>query len=121
MTIRLTLPKPIGTNAAYGNRRKGQRGRGRYKTTRYKAWIKAADDYYYLVKADIRPIKEGRYTVKIMLPDTMRGDVDGPIKMVLDYLVSREITPDDRHCASVTATKEIMPRNDQCLVVVEAA
>ena len=37
----------------------------------------------------------GPYQLEILLPQTCRLDIDNSIKAMIDYLVSREFTPDD--------------------------
>jgi hypothetical protein len=99
----LILPVPPSVNALYGNRRKGTKGPGRYKTAAYRNWLRIADSYLLGQK---RPWASGPSRVeqmtgpleiRIRLPLKARGDVSNRIKAIEDYLVSREITGDDRH------------------------
>lgn len=110
----MLLPMPPSLNAMFRN----VAGVGRVKTKAYKAWLKEADDYYWMQKSKIKPV-EGEYKLTIRVPKTMRGDADNRIKAVSDYLVSREITPDDRHCQSFTI--ERCHSTVECEVEVMAA
>lgn len=118
--IRLRLPLPPPVNNLYAtNKRTG----GRYNSRRYLEWIRDADGYFMLQKREIKPIT-GPYKVTVMLPTTCRGDVDGYLKAPIDYLVSRNITPDDLHCISSKAEKrgDMLILDHECLVeVVEVA
>jgi Holliday junction resolvase RusA-like endonuclease len=48
--------------------------------------------------------KKGYFDVQIDLPN-VRGDADNYAKPILDYLVSRKITDDDRFCRKVSVEK----------------
>jgi Holliday junction resolvase RusA-like endonuclease len=97
-TLTLSLPIPPSVNRAYGNRKSGK-GRGRYKTAAYKEWIKNADAHYTLQGLGLQhvaPIR-GKYHVTIYMPEDLRGDEDNRVKPVLDWMVSRNLIPDDKH------------------------
>lgn len=109
----LKLPVPPSINEAYGNRRNrpGQKqGRGRYKTKKYLQWLKAAD---WEIWQHPPRRHTGKLEIQIYLP-RIRGDISNRIKVVEDYLVSREITGDDRHNRKVSV--EINPSLDCCEV-----
>lgn len=91
----LTLPLPPSVNMAYVN----VQGRGRVRSKLYNAWIKNADNYLFTQMKKVKPLT-GKYSLIIRLPQNMRGDADNRTKIVSDYLVKRNITPDDRHCQS---------------------
>lgn len=113
--IYLRLPVPPSTNNLYLNIR-----RGRTKSKAYREWIEAADGCFLLQRRGLngKPIA-GPYRAQIKLPK-IRGDCDGRIKAVLDWLVRVELTPDDKHCRKVSA--EIDPSlTGYCEVTVEAA
>ena len=95
-TIRLPIPPSV--NMAYGNNKSG-RGRGRYKTRSYREWTRLADGLLLMQM----PIAKtcGPYEVRIRLPRT-RGDIDNRCKPAMDYLVSRNLTDDDKHARRVT-------------------
>lgn len=52
-------------------------------------------------KARIKPVT-GDYKLCVGIPKALRGDADNRLKCVSDFLVSREITPDDKHCQEFT-------------------
>jgi Holliday junction resolvase RusA-like endonuclease len=94
--LTLNLPLPPSVNQAYGNRR-GGKGRGRYKTKAYKDWVKNADAHYTLQRLGASVPIRGTYHVTIYMPEDLRGDEDNRVKPVLDWMVSRQLTPDDKH------------------------
>jgi len=92
--LTLTLPVAPSANNAFLNRKAG-RGFGRIKSARYRGWIKQADAFYMLQgMARFAPIS-GYYSVKMVFPP-LRGDLDGKAKLILDWMVSRKLTPDDK-------------------------
>lgn len=116
--LRLTLPVPPSTNALFANRKSGI-GKGRIKTKAYRAWIVQADRYYLAQKRDIVPMR-GACDLTIYIPSRSRADSSNLVKAAEDYLVSRELTGDDRHNRTVTVTPD--PQlTDHCVVVVTAA
>lgn len=94
--LTLTLPMPPSANSAFTNRRFGK-GYGRIKSKAYKDWIANADAYYLLQKLGRQKPIEGKYHVTIFMPEDMRGDEDGRVKLAIDWLVKRNLTPDDKH------------------------
>ena len=94
--LTLTLPMPPSANSAFANRRFGK-GFGRIKSKAYKEWIKNADRYYLLQKMGRFTPVTGKYHVIIFMPEDMRGDEDGRVKLAIDWLVKRGLTPDDKH------------------------
>ena len=114
--VALSLPIPPSVNSAYRN----VAGRGRAKTAAYTAWLKSADMRWLMQKRTTGRLKGcGRYGALIEIPAGTRGDVDGRIKLILDYLVSREITDHDRHCWEVTCRRSDALA-DECRVIVRA-
>lgn len=115
MTRTILLPVPPSVNDMYFN----VRGRGRAKSQAYKQWITDADGYL-LERAQLRgsPTIHGPYEVAIKLPAGTRGDVDNRTKAVLDYLVSRAITDDDKHCRRVSIERAAV---DCCEVWITTA
>jgi Holliday junction resolvase RusA-like endonuclease len=97
----LILPIPPSVNALYGNR-KG----GRYKTALYRTWLRLADALLLTQKRSLVKFT-GELEVHIRLPKRMRGDVSNRIKAVEDFLVSREVTGDDRHNWRVTIERSL--------------
>jgi hypothetical protein len=94
--LTLSLPVAPSVNAAWLNRKRGS-GRGRIKSAKYHSWMRQADAYYQLQGLGrVAPIR-GFYSVRIVMPENMRGDEDNRVKPVLDWLVSRRLTPDDRY------------------------
>lgn len=97
MEIVLELPLPPSVNAAFANRRRGK-GRGRIKTRAYRSWIDQADRHLLMQKRGLprEPIL-GQLRLEINVPASMRGDISNRIKLVEDFLVSRDITADDKN------------------------
>lgn len=93
------LPIAPSTNQAWTNR-KGGFGRGRVRSARYHKWLREADRWYLLQKLGQLPKLSPPFRCHLELPK-IKGDIDNRIKLLLDYLVSREITPDDRHCTEL--------------------
>jgi Holliday junction resolvase RusA-like endonuclease len=92
--LEFTLPVAPPANNLFFN----APGRGRIKTTRYRDWIKLADDYYLLQALQRREKITVPFACKMTFPKNLRGDIDGRIKAVLDWMVSRNLTIDDKHC-----------------------
>ena len=111
-TLTINLPLPPSVNALYWNKK----GKGRIKTKTYKAWLSEADVWMLPQMRFIAPVT-GPCEVKILLPK-VRGDISNRIKAVEDYLVSREITGDDRHNRKVSV--EVKESAVCCEVLVTA-
>lgn len=92
----ITLPLPPSVNALYRN----VNGIGRVRTQEYKKWVGVADGYFFTQKKNIRGVV-GKYELYIRIPVLMNGDCDNRIKPVADYLASRGVTSDDRHCMKI--------------------
>ena len=114
VSIFLDLPLPPPTNGLFANKRKG----GRHITKRYAAWREEAG---WMIQAARCGSIPGPYRFTIMLPLTMRGDVDGRLKAPLDLLVTHGVTDDDRNCVSVRAERTGKVFKDRCRVIVESA
>ena len=99
----ICLPVPPSTNALYRN----VSGSGRVKTAAYHDWLAAGGTALYQQAKALRDMKkvEGKFRVSIMLPDTCRMDIDNALKAILDFLVSRAITPDDSKCHRIEIEK----------------
>jgi Holliday junction resolvase RusA-like endonuclease len=88
-TYAITVPPSV--NAIYANRNTpGQFGRR--KTPKYKNWLKG--EMNALIYQRAKPIK-GPVSVKIVLPNTMRGDADNRLKGTLDLLVKSGLIEND--------------------------
>lgn len=98
--ITLVLPVPPSANDLFDGGRKTRR---RFKSDRYKAWENEADGCLYQQK---HGVVVGKYIVEISLPEMMRGDIDNRAKGVVDFLVSRGITPDDKHLWRVSVERD---------------
>ena len=112
--IELRLPIPPSVNAMYRN----VRGRGRVKTGHYRAWLADADKWLLTQRRGLGRVS-GPCTVEIFVPASMRGDCSNRIKAAEDFLVSREITGDDRHNWKVSIERD-EGLTDGCLVRVRA-
>lgn len=103
----LRLPKPPSVNSMFATDFKTRR---RFKTKVYTNWIKEADEW--LVNT-VLPTVETEYHLEIILPRT-RGDIDNYVKPIADYLVSRGVTPDDKHMRSLSVRRD--PHRADCWV-----
>lgn len=117
--IELELPVPPSVNNLYyNNRRKfsksGRKLPGRLKTAAYRKWLDEADGWYLLQKRTITPVR-GPCSILIMVPKS-RADRTNLIKALEDFLVSREITGDDRHNHTVTISTT--PDIDRCKIII---
>jgi Holliday junction resolvase RusA-like endonuclease len=105
--VTLFLPFPPSVNEAFGNNKNG-RGKGRYKTTKYKAWIEEADAAFLRQKAKRttgRPIV-GPYEVHMTFSRDRRrwnSDLSNRIKVAEDYLKRAGLIEDDSKCESLNA------------------
>lgn len=109
----LRLPLPPSVNSLYYNRKYGK-GRGRILTPAYRKWIAEADKWLLMQKRGLKPLS-GKLEIQIKLPE-IRGDASNRIKAAEDFLVSRELTGDDRHNHKVSV--EIVPELDCCIVEI---
>jgi Holliday junction resolvase RusA-like endonuclease len=109
--IRLPLA-PSCNNLFINNRR------GRCKSPAYRKWLKAADKYVLTQWGEIKKVV-GKATVLVRIPHSARGDAENRLKATCDYLVSRELTDDDRNYTRVTVERADIPAGE-CEVVVEA-
>lgn len=108
------LPRPPSANGLYRNLAR----RGRVKTKRYLQWIAEADKHYTLQQLGRCPPIKGPYEISIKVPPG-RGDIDNKNKAILDWCVSRGLTPDDRHAAKVTI--QVDPALHDCQIELRAA
>lgn len=109
--ITLLLPTPPSINAAYRNT-----PRGRAKTAAYRDWIVEADAMLLQQKRAVKDRLTGPCELHIKLPMETKGDISNRIKVCEDYLVSREITGDDKNNHKVTIERD--PSVDCCVVTV---
>lgn len=108
----LRLPIPPSVNACFANYSKG-----RIKTDKYRAWIRAADNECLIQRLRGRPLTSGPAKLIVRLPQHMRGDIDNRLKPLLDWMVSRKLTLDDSTHQSVTAVRDpTLGRVDYCEV-----
>ena len=107
MIERLNLPFPPTTNNLYANR-KG----GRYTTQRYMTWQRAADGYLLSQKRQVGlTALDGPYRLSIVLDCRNRAtkagkrrkiDCDNYCKSISDWLVQRQLVPDDSFCEGIS-------------------
>ena len=88
------LPLPPTQNNMHVNRTFGV-GFGRVKSYSYRKWLVQADKYYTSQRLGRERRLDGPYSVDITFPEAMRGDLDGRVKAVLDWCVSRKLVVDD--------------------------
>ena len=110
--LSFTLPVPPPANNAYINLKRG----GRAKSKSHKAWIKNADGFYMLQHLGRHPKIEVPFYCKMIFPHNMHGDLDGRIKLILDWLWKRDLTCDDRYCSKLET--ERCPDTGESLVWV---
>lgn len=94
----VTIPVPPSVNAIYGNNKHGK-GRGRFKTKRYKEWLTAAG---WQIKEQKPQKVSGKYRFFLAVPKT-RCDTDNFIKPTQDLIVSLGLVDDDRYCVDCRA------------------
>lgn len=112
LTFRLPIPPSV--NRLYYAKR------GRPRTKEYRAWLAEADKWAMMQDLGRGTGKKrisGKYTATIVLP-RIRGDADNRIKATLDWLASRGITDDDRHCIHAEAYLDEMENKRECWVTV---
>jgi len=81
--------------------------------------LAAADAYYVLQKLGAAGKIEVPFQCRMTFPP-LAGDIDGRAKLILDWLVSRNLTIDDRHCKKLTLVKDDT-RNKLDMVDIEVA
>jgi len=108
--IVLRLPVPPSVNSSTRN----LKGRGRVKTGAYVKWLREADRWLMSQKRGLGQIR-GKCQIAIRIPP-VRGDVSNYIKVAEDYLVSREITGDDKHNRKVSI--ETDDSVDCCVITI---
>ena len=90
-SITLRLPVPPSTNNLFINVKHG----GRVPSPKYRLWKQQAADTLWTQK---RKKIEGQVSVRIVVPDKGRRDLDNFCKACLDFLVNHQfIATDDRH------------------------
>lgn len=113
-SVVLRLPVPPSVNAAYRNT-----ARGRCKTKAYTDWLAEADALFMTQKRGLRPIN-GPCELSIRIPAKTRGDASNRIKLAEDFLVSRQITGDDKHNRKVSIERDAS-LTDDCVVTITPA
>jgi Holliday junction resolvase RusA-like endonuclease len=111
--LTFTLPIAPSVNAAFLNR-KGGHGYGRIKSAKYRAWIKNADAHYLMQKKDIVPAR-GPYICGMIFPLKLKGDLDNRAKCILDWMVSRGLTSDDKYLQGLHLVRDETPY--ECVVI----
>lgn len=112
--IRLNLPVPPSANRLHVYAGQGRRA----ISSDYRRWRHEAG---WLIQAR-RPKHsiDGPYTLEIIVPQRLRGDVDNRAKPTADLLVEHGVTSDDRHMQSVSVRRDAA-LTDNITVVVRAA
>lgn len=108
--LRFDLPLGPSVNQMYPG--KGRR----YKSGLYRNWISTAG--WHIRASRPPPLRMVPFSVRILVPEQMRGDPDNRIKAILDLLVRNGVTPDDKyvHKVSVERSSEAFP--GRCIVYV---
>jgi Holliday junction resolvase RusA-like endonuclease len=93
--VTLQFAAPPSVNASTRN----VPGKGRVRTKDYSDWLKEAGWQLNMQKPGH---VAGKYhlTMKVRRA-SLRRDLDGYLKLVLDLLVNMGVTDDDRHCESI--------------------
>ncbi len=98
--IVLDLPFPPSVNHIW--RRTKQRV---YRSAKYLRWMTNCDMAVMAAKQYPRRKITGKFEAHILLNEQSgHGDADNRIKVVLDWLQSRDIVAEDKHCRDVRAT-----------------
>lgn len=118
--IRIVLPLPPSVNTAFptviNKRTKTPR---RIKSAKYRKWLKQADAHFLTQKRGLVRVT-GPYTLRIMVPTAMRGDVSNRVKLIEDFLVSREITHDDKFSQRTSSERHQDVSAGYCWAEIEA-
>lgn len=106
--VTIELPFPPSVNEAYGNNKSGK-GRGRYPTTKHKAWLKEADAWFLKQKSErtVGTPVLGPYEAFMVFDETRRrwnSDLSNRIKVAEDYLKRANLIEDDSKCEKLTVT-----------------
>lgn len=106
--VTLELPYPPSVNEAFGNNKWG-RGKGRYRTPKYEAWIKDADAWFTKQKSEktVGTPVIGPYEVHMVFSRDKRrwnSDIDNRVKCVSDALKRFGLIEDDAKCEDLRAT-----------------
>jgi crossover junction endodeoxyribonuclease RusA len=106
--VTLFLPFPPSVNEAYGNNKSGK-GKGRYPTTKHKAWLAEADACFMEQKAakTVGTPVIGPYEAFMVFDETRRrwnSDLSNRIKVAEDSLKRFKLIEDDSKCDKLTVT-----------------
>lgn len=106
--VTLFLPFPPSVNEAYGNNKSG-RGKGRYLTSKHKAWVQEADAWFLKQKAEktVGTPVLGNYEAFMVFDETRRrwnSDLSNRIKVAEDSLKRFKLIEDDSKCDKLTVT-----------------
>lgn len=104
--VTLELPYPPSVNEAYGNNKSGK-GKGRYLTSKHKAWLKEADAWFLKQKAEktIGTPIVGPYEAHMTFSQDKRrwnSDISNRIKVAEDFLKRGKLIEDDSKCERLT-------------------
>lgn len=92
--IVLDLPFPPSVNHIWCRTK-----RGVYRSARYLRWMERSDALVMASKQYPRRKIAGPFEAKIQLSvKAGRGDLDNRIKVTLDWLQSRDVIAEDKHC-----------------------
>lgn len=116
MEVVLELSLPPSLNGAYSSV-----GRRRVKSKAYRVWLNVADLELMVQRRHCKDSIKGPYSLHISVPQSMRGDVDNRVKPLADFLVSQEITTDDRFCQAITVRRDPSVPKGMCRVTIGTA
>jgi Holliday junction resolvase RusA-like endonuclease len=108
----LNLPKPPSTNRLFGV----SRGRRRYKTAEYSAWIDLAGREILAHRPRPKPI-EDKFRIYVTC-GPIRGDPDNLMKPTLDLLVAHGLIRDDRAAYAVWSSVEVLQEHDKHRITI---
>jgi Holliday junction resolvase RusA-like endonuclease len=96
--IVLDLPFPPSVNHIWR-----RAGRNVIRSAKYLKWMESADRLIMAAKQYPRRKIAGAFEAKILLNVSAgRGDIDNRIKATLDWLQSRDVIAEDKHCRKLT-------------------
>jgi Holliday junction resolvase RusA-like endonuclease len=103
MSVYLTLPPPISTNAIWRSFARGKRVTT-IKSQKYRDWITVAG--WELESQNPGKIV-GSYGMTIKVPRKSRIDLDNAIKAIGDLLQAHGVVGNDRNCSQITISKGV--------------
>ncbi len=111
--IAFSIPLPPSANRIW---RGGRNGGRPYLSPAYSHWKHEAGA---MMQAMRLGKVAGAFDAEIILPETMRGDVDNRVKPILDLCKEIGVTDDDKHCRSINVRRAASAPNGTCTVTIK--